>query len=70
VDDAHPETAAVEGEGESVERLADRVLTYRGHLTLTSDATTFHYRYTRELLRDGSVLRTRSWLEDIARDLQ
>ena len=70
VDDAHPETAAVEGEGESVERLADRVLTYRGHLTLTSDATTFHYRYTRELLRDGSVLRTRSWREDIARDLQ
>jgi hypothetical protein len=46
------------------------VLTYRGQLTLTSDATTFHYRCTRERLRDGSVLRTHSWREDIARDLQ
>ena len=70
VDDAHPDKAAVEGHGESVERLADRVLTYRGHLTLTSDATTFHYLYTRELLRDGSVVRTRTWREDIPRDLQ
>jgi len=46
------------------------VLTYRGHLRFTSDATTFHYDYTRELLRDGSVVRTRSWHEDIARDQQ
>jgi len=36
------------------------VLTYRGHLRFTSDATTFHYDYTRELLRDGSVVRTRA----------
>ena len=70
VDDAHPEKSDVEGEGESVERLADRVLTYRGHLKLTSDATTFHYAYTRELLRDGVVVRTRTWRETIPRDLQ
>jgi putative CocE/NonD family hydrolase len=70
VDDAHPETAAVEGESESVEKLADRILIYRGHLTFTSDANTFHYGYTRELLRDGSLLRTRTWREDIPRDLQ
>jgi len=53
-----------------VERLADRVLIYRGHHTFTSDANTFHYSYTRELLRDGSVVRTRTWREDIPRDLQ
>ena len=70
VDDAHPADAAVEGDGESVEKLADRVLTYRGHLKFTSDATTFHYFYTRELLRAGSVVRTRSWHEDIPRDHQ
>jgi hypothetical protein len=70
VDDADPADAAVEGDGESVETLPDRVLTYRGHLRLTSDATTFHYAYTRELLRDGSVIRTRRWHEDIPRDLQ
>ena len=70
VDDAHPADAAVEGDGESVEKLEDRVLTYRGHLRFSSDATTFHYAYTRELLRDGSIVRTRSWHEDIPRDLQ
>jgi hypothetical protein len=70
VDDAHPADSAVEADGESVEKLADHVLTYRGHLRFSSDATTFHYAYTRELLRDGSVVRTRSWHEDIPRDLQ
>ena len=70
MDDAHPETSAVEGESESVERLADRVLVYRGHLSFASDANTFHYGYTRELLRDGRVVRTRTWREDIPRDLQ
>jgi putative CocE/NonD family hydrolase len=70
VDDADPAHAAVEGDGESVETLADRILTYRGHLRFSSDATTFHYDYTRELKRDGHVVRTRSWHEDIPRDLQ
>jgi hypothetical protein len=70
VADADPADSAVEGEGESVEQLKDRVLTYRGHLTLSSDSKTFHYRYTRELLRDGQMLRTKTWQEDIPRDLQ
>jgi uncharacterized protein len=70
IDDAHPESAAVEGEAESVEHLKGRVLTYRGHLALSSDTTTFHYSASRTLLRDGAVLRTRSWKEDIPRDLQ
>jgi hypothetical protein len=70
VTDADPADSAVEGEGESVEQLKDRVLTYRGHLTLSSDSKTFHYRYTRELLRDGQMLRTKTWQEDIPRDLQ
>ena len=70
VDDANPAISAVEGEAETVETLAGRVLTYRGHLVVSSDATTFHYRYTRELLKDGTLLRTKTWREDIARDLQ
>jgi putative CocE/NonD family hydrolase len=68
--DADPAVSAVEGEAESVETLVDRVLTYRGHLAITSDATTFHYSYTRELLRDGALLRTKTWTETIPRDLQ
>ena len=70
VADADPAVSAVEGDAESVETLADRVLTYRGHLAITSDATTFHYAYTRELLRNGTVLRTKTWAEVIPRDLQ
>ena len=69
-DDAHPAISKAQGESETVEKLADRVLTYRGHLTVTSDATTFHYAFTRELLRDGAVVRTKTWREDIPRDLQ
>ena len=70
VDDAHPEASLVEGEAESIERLTDRVLTYRGHLAVRSDATTFHYSFTRELLREGILVRTKTWRESIPRDLQ
>ncbi len=70
IEDAHPDRASAEGEAESIERLKDRTLTYRGHLSFTGDASTFHYGYTRELSQDGAVLRTRSWQEDIPRDLQ
>jgi len=69
-DDAHPAISKAQGESETVEKLADRVLAYRGHLTVTSDANTFHYAFTRELLRDGAVIRTKTWREDIPRDLQ
>jgi putative CocE/NonD family hydrolase len=70
VDDAHPESADAEGEAETIQTLGRRVLAYRGHLRLTSDANFLHYSYTRELLRDGAVVRTRTWSEDIPRDLQ
>jgi hypothetical protein len=68
--DGAPAFSSVHGESESIEKLRDRTLTYRGHLVVTSDAATLHYAYTRELLRDGVMLRTRSWREDIPRDLQ
>jgi hypothetical protein len=70
VEDAHPESADAAGEAETVETLTDRVLTYRGHLRLTSDAQSLHYSYTRELLRDGKVIRSKTWTEDVPRDLQ
>jgi uncharacterized protein len=70
IDDANPAIGAVEGEGESIETLADRVLTYRGHLSFKSDATNFYYEFTRELLRDGALIRTKTWRETIPRDLQ
>jgi uncharacterized protein len=70
VEDAHPDRASAEGEAESIEKLAHRILIYRGRLSFTSDASTFHYAYTRELSQDGALLRTRTWREDIPRDLQ
>jgi hypothetical protein len=70
VDDADPAVSAVEGAAESIETLAGSVLTYRGHLSVASDAAAFHYAYTRELLRNGEVVRTKTWQEVIPRDLQ
>lgn len=70
VDDTHPEAATAVGEAETIEKLADRTLTYRGRLSQSGDATTWHYEYTRELLRDGKLVRARSWHADIPRDLQ
>jgi putative CocE/NonD family hydrolase len=69
-DDAHPAISKAQGESETIEKLEGRVLAYRGHLTVSSDATFFHYSFTRELLRDGVLLRTKTWTEDIVRDLQ
>jgi hypothetical protein len=69
-DDAHPAISKAQGESETLEKLSDRVLDYRGHLTVSSDANFFHYAFTRELLRDGVVLRTKTWTENISRDMQ
>ncbi len=70
VDDAHPDAAAVQGDSEYIQAVGDHVLTWRGRLNVSSDAHTFFYKYTRTLLRDGMVIRTRTWEEPIARDHQ
>jgi len=70
LDDAHPEANAVRGETESIFALKDRVLSYRGHLSVTSDAQNFYYKYTRELLKDGVLIKSKTWQETIPRDHQ
>jgi uncharacterized protein len=69
-DDQHPETSSVVGEADTTIALQDRVLVWRGHLSLTSDAKTIHYKYTRELLKDGQTLKQKTWEETIPRDHQ
>jgi hypothetical protein len=69
-DDAHPELCAVRGEAESVFALKGRTLVWRGHLVVTTDKTNFYYSYTRELLKDGQKLKTKTWKETIPRDHQ
>jgi predicted acyl esterase len=69
-DDAHPETCSVHGEAESVFALKGRTLVWRGHLLVTTDQKNFYYKYTRELLKDGQMLKSKTWQETIPRDHQ
>jgi len=69
-EDAHPETCEVRGEAESTFTLKDRTLVWRGHLLVTTDQENFYYRYTRELLKDGQMLKSKTWKETIPRDHQ
>jgi len=68
--DAHPEKMTVQGEAETTIALKDRVLVWRGHLSVTSDAKNFYYKYTRELLKDGTLIKTKTWEETVPRDHQ
>ena len=70
VDDAHPELSDVHGEAESIFALKGRELRWRGHLSVTTDQKNFYYKYTRELLKDGQLLRQKTWEEVIPRDHQ
>jgi hypothetical protein len=69
-DDNHPEISAARGEAEIGIALKDRTVTWRGHLTLTSDAKNFYYKYVRELLQDGKVVKEKTWEETVPRDHQ
>jgi uncharacterized protein len=70
IDDAHPDTARVQGDSEYIQVVKDHVLTWRGRLDVSSDVHTFFYKYTRTLLKDGVVIRTKTWDEPIPRDHQ
>jgi len=70
VDDAHPENCSVRGEAESIFTLKGRTLIWRGHLQVTTDQKNFYYKYTRELLKDGQMMKSKTWQETIPRDHQ
>jgi uncharacterized protein len=69
-EDAHPETCSVRGEAESIFALKGRTLVWRGHLSVTTDQKNFYYKYTRELLKDGQMFKSKTWEETIPRDHQ
>ncbi len=68
--DLSPDKSSVQGEIERRFELKDRVLSWRGHLSVSSDATRFFYKYTRELFKDGTLVKTKTWEETIPRDHQ
>jgi uncharacterized protein len=70
VDDAHPDVNAILGDAETTFELEGRVLVWSGHLSFTSDAKNFFYKYTRELRKDGTLIKTKTWKETIPRDFQ
>ena len=58
------------GEAESIFALKGRTLVWRGHLLVSTDQENFYYSYTRELLKDGLMVKTKTWKETIPRDHQ
>jgi hypothetical protein len=70
IDDAHPELASVQGDSEYIQIVKNHILTWHGRLDVVSDAHTFFYKYTRTLLKDGTVIKTKTWEEPIPRDHQ
>jgi predicted acyl esterase len=69
-DDNHPETSSVQGEAEILMKLKDQTLSWRGHLTLSSDTKNFYYKYIRQLYKNGEQLKEKTWEETIPRDHQ
>ncbi|HMD17391.1 MAG TPA: CocE/NonD family hydrolase [Terriglobales bacterium] len=69
-DDNHPESSGVQGEAEIAMALKEQTLIWQGHLTLTSDAQNFYYKYTRQLFKDGQPIKQKTWQETIPRDHQ
>jgi uncharacterized protein len=69
-DDNHPETSSAQGEAEIAMVMKDYTLTWKGHLSLSSDAQSFYYKYTRQLFKDGQPIKEKTWQETIPRDHQ
>jgi uncharacterized protein len=68
--DDHPDICSVHGEAKTVFELKGRVLTWKGHLSVTTDATNFYYQYTRELWKDDGLVKQKTWQQTVPRDHQ
>lgn len=70
VEDLHPASASSHGEGETVVEAGQRVLVWSYSFDLRGDQQNFYYEYTRTLLENGRMIRTKSWKETLPRDHQ
>jgi len=68
--DNHPEATSVMGTYQMTVDLDDRTLAWESEMSFRSDLENFYYEYTRRLLRDGAVVREKSWEDTIPRDHQ
>jgi uncharacterized protein len=69
-DDLHPEKSSVHGEAEMTVALKGRALVWRGFLDTSSDQENFYVQYRRELVENGTIIRSRSWQATVPRDNQ
>ncbi len=65
-----PDRTSLRGEHRQTVELEDRTLTWEAALWFRSDAENFHYTYTRRLLRNGTLVREKTWEDTIPRDHQ
>lgn len=70
VNDKDPARASVESKYAIRAEVGTRLLLWEGILLFESDAKKFYYTYTRRVLENGALLRTRTWKETIRRDFQ
>lgn len=70
VNDHRPDRASAHGEAEWIVEIDDRRLAWRSILDVESTQTDFIYRFRRELLQDGLMVRERSWQDRVPRDCQ
>jgi putative CocE/NonD family hydrolase len=69
-DDDTPDRAQVRGEYSTEVKLPDRTLRWESEVVFRSDRTNFYYTGTRRLLKDGTLVREKTWEDTIPRDFQ
>ncbi len=68
--DNHPDTTSVRGQYTTTLKLKDRTLRWESTVVWRSDREKFYYTGSRRLLKDGVLVRERSWEDAIPRDHQ
>jgi uncharacterized protein len=68
--DARPEAASVAGEYKYTFTLKDRVLVFESNVGFRSDHDNFYYDGFRRLLKDGVLVREKTWTDTIPREFQ
>jgi putative CocE/NonD family hydrolase len=69
-EDGQPDKTSVRGEYATEVKLADRTLRWECEVIVRSDRENFHYSSSRRLLRNGELVREKSWEQTIPRDHQ
>lgn len=70
VNDASPANARYEAERSNVFTISGQEITLRTQAVIQSDQTDFNVTFTKMLYQNGSLLREKSWMEKIPRNLQ